>query len=1303
MADAGNVGRDTRIIPDIILEFPAIKRLFVQRRPLRVSADNLAAKLHEILKKNPKKQNVSLSQNTLVNTLKQLNEKKLQIESLDQQILKLLIEDDSDDLQNLYETEYQHCEKYLEYLSSLVDEAEDFLQLAEKSRTPEKLNTKEEDEEAEVSTSTDPDDLIPEIIENPKMKKLYLQRRPLRQEARKMAEALQNLIDTFSKEQNETALQNHLVIFAKRAQEKKARLETLDERISDMILSDECEEINSLYDDEYKLCESYVDKMTAVIVQAEEYLKNPPSRRKEEAKEDIRKKEEAKEDIRKKEEAKEDIRKKEEAKQQFQPMVVDEEDEEEVTIRLAEEMRNKSRKVRDTNTQIEIYTPLQKTAVALAEDFLQLSEKSKTPEKLNTKEEDEEAEVSTSTDPDDLIPEIIENPKMKKLYLQRRPLRQEARKMGEALQNLIDTFSKEQNETALQNHLVIFAKRAQEKKARLETLDERISDMILSDECEEINSLYDDEYKLCESYVDKMTAVIVQAEEYLKNPPSRKKEEAKEDIRKKEEAKEDIRKKEEAKQQFQPMVVDEEDEEEEVTIRLAEEMRKKSRKVRDTNTQIEIYTPLQKTAVALGEVEKYEIGNKNVGIYQERSIMVLGATGTGKTTFINSMANFLFGVEASDPFRFKLITQEEEGAERSQSVTKKVTAYVLHETRLPFRLTVVDTPGYGDTDGIKADKHTTGLIKKLFESTDESGISRLDAIVLVVKASDTRLTAHQKHNFNSVFQLFGKNLAENIVVVATFSDASDPPVQKTLKDQGIEFKAFHKFNNSAFFAGPKDNPREKSAQEFYWDVGQEGFKAFFESLITMQPKSLSQSAEVLRKREALENYVQQLKRYVQSGICNLEQMRQEALILEQFEAQILANEEFEYTVDDEVVKTVRTPAGQYTTNCTSCNRTCHDSCAFKDDEDKAGCVAMGSDGHCNICPGKCYWDIHKNLPYLYVIEKVTVTKTHEDLRQKYAKAQGDRTDKEALLENLAQTFGEQQENVLKIERAINGAIAELHEIAHYPRFMTDVQYIENLIEAERSELKPGYEERIAHLSYQRDLASMMEQAQDPNFDPFTEYRDGKWTKFIEDFNNKYYQQKATRVRQQAIRQFNMMLHRKNLITGFLDAAEKMSRIQRQFIALALIVAVLTLHLSYGYGAELLCNFVGFLYPSYRTVTCNTFRRKNPIICLLVSYGYGAELLCNFIGFLYPAYRSVTCNTFRCSKEERIQLFVYWLIFAAFDVLEFFAALFLIVFPFYWFFKGAFLVWCFAPLPANGSDFLYHHVIHPHFAERFMRN
>eukprot|EP00914_Ancora_sagittata_P024008 GHVO01047787.1.p1 GENE.GHVO01047787.1~~GHVO01047787.1.p1 ORF type:complete len:444 (-),score=46.84 GHVO01047787.1:114-1445(-) len=405
-----------------------------------------------------------------------------------------------------------------------------------------------------------------------------------------------------------------------------------------------------------------------------------------------------------------------------------------------------------------------------------------------------------------------------------------------------------------------------------------------------------------------------------------------------------------------------------------------------------------------------------------------------------------------------------------------------------FRLTVIDTPGYGDTDGLAADKETTKLIKDMFERGGEAGgVDRLDAIILVVKASDSRLNACQKHNFNSVFQLFGNDLSDNILVAATFSDAMDPPVEHTLRGHNINFYDLYKFNNSSFFQGT-------NVQPFYWQIGQEGFDSFFKGLNSMQPKSLSQSAQVLRNREVLENNVVQLNENVKRGVSHLEQMRKESLVLETFEAQIEANQDFEYEIKEEYVEQERiADPGQNTTTCRTCNHICHESCAYADDKDKAKCVAMDEDGNCEHCPNKCGWDMHKNLPYVCRVKTRTVMKTNDDLKAKYANSKQDKYTKDQMLENLAEQFIEQQQGVRSIIREIHDTIKTLHEIAHQPRFMTEVEYIDNLILSEESELKCGYQDRIKHLAFQRGLAAQIQAAEDPDYDPFKEFQNENQT------------------------------------------------------------------------------------------------------------------------------------------------------------------------------------------------------------------
>ena len=86
---------------------------------------------------------------------------------------------------------------------------------------------------------------------------------------------------------------------------------------------------------------------------------------------------------------------------------------------------------------------------------------------------------------------------------------------------------------------------------------------------------------------------------------------------------------------------------------------------------------------------KYEIGTRvinrlRIGVGKpERVMIVLGATGAGKSTLINAIANYVFGVDWKDNFRFKIISDESKGKtteEQSQahSQTKDITAYTLY-------------------------------------------------------------------------------------------------------------------------------------------------------------------------------------------------------------------------------------------------------------------------------------------------------------------------------------------------------------------------------------------------------------------------------------------------------------------------------------------------------------------------------------------------------------------------------------------------------------------------------------------------
>ncbi|KAK8389309.1 hypothetical protein O3P69_008795 [Scylla paramamosain] len=230
--------------------------------------------------------------------------------------------------------------------------------------------------------------------------------------------------------------------------------------------------------------------------------------------------------------------------------------------------------------------------------------------------------------------------------------------------------------------------------------------------------------------------------------------------------------------------------------------------------------------------EKLEFGC-NHGYAESKVIMMVGETGSGKTTLINGLVNYVFGVDWNDSFRFKMIV-EDSRANQAHSQTKDVTSYTLHHQdgfRMPYSLTIIDTPGFGDTKGIKRDREIVEQLRKFFTSPGDLGISHIDAIGFVVQASQARLSVGQKYVFDSILALFGKDISDNIFLLVTFADGQEPEVLNAVREAEIPHKHYFQFNNSALYSQTNKNRKFGS---LFWEMGCESFQTFLDKVLEVE-------------------------------------------------------------------------------------------------------------------------------------------------------------------------------------------------------------------------------------------------------------------------------------------------------------------------------------------------------------------------------------------------------------------------------------------------------------------------------------
>uniref|UniRef100_H3CCE6 AAA+ ATPase domain-containing protein n=1 Tax=Tetraodon nigroviridis TaxID=99883 RepID=H3CCE6_TETNG len=358
----------------------------------------------------------------------------------------------------------------------------------------------------------------------------------------------------------------------------------------------------------------------------------------------------------------------------------------------------------------------------------------------------------------------------------------------------------------------------------------------------------------------------------------------------------------------------------------------------------------------IGTLKKYILGERNPH-KTNKTVLLLGETGTGKSTLINALVNYAIGVTWEDNVYFKIV--DDDSKDQAVNQTDDVIVYQIfgfEDKTLPYSLTIIDTPGYGNTEG---DEHDAIIPQRLFDLfCSEDGIQEINAVGLVIRSTNCRLTDRLFYIFDSVTSLFGKDLENNVVFLMTYSNGRRPnDALNALKEAKIKHATDEK-NQPVYFLFDNcwnENRNEdvkslKSADE----ISRHGLRGLTEFLNRTLPQNLEKTLEVINERISLTACINSLQEKVKLLELKLTEIQQIKEALKQHEEDMEKNESFKVTVDEpykELEPIQGWPFFRSATYCPVCEENCHyPGCIFA--IFPSWCEVMVN-GRCTVCTNKC--------------------------------------------------------------------------------------------------------------------------------------------------------------------------------------------------------------------------------------------------------------------------------------------------------------------------------------------------------------
>ena len=437
------------------------------------------------------------------------------------------------------------------------------------------------------------------------------------------------------------------------------------------------------------------------------------------------------------------------------------------------------------------------------------------------------------------------------------------------------------------------------------------------------------------------------------------------------------------------------------------------------------------------------------------NLVLIGETGSGKTSFLNLICNFAAIQETGKKIDEKGLTNIKEFHDitlenpKSKKMESKTSGAKLYNIILvDLEVGVIDTPGFNDSRGFDQDKiNTEAIIKTLKES------KHINCVCLVVNGRSPRIGPSLKYVLAAITSILPKTTVNNVIVMLTNSADEDDAtfdvavLQQFFGKQILDENIFYIDNPCCKLGKAQEKAKEQSkpfssakakniAASFQITAGV--LKEMYETIKEFQPVYTTEFIEVYEKKEQVEVKVLDiLTKYDEQN--DLQKcIRNEEIKIEAALRHKKLNEDYSSTKTIEYHEVVPLE-GRHNTLCGNkgCYSNCHIPCYLDmsySNEVLKNCARMNGSDYCTQCG--CYYTYHRHEKAKFVKKKETKSFIDSEMKYKFLEAKSMQERADALKTGYQKQLHASEEEKRRLSEELVEVINEFEDFSMSRNFAT---------------------------------------------------------------------------------------------------------------------------------------------------------------------------------------------------------------------------------------------------------------------------